>query len=146
MLVLGLDPGKAGGVAARNHEGLITAHKFPVTERDLADLVQELAQLDEGGQVHAFIEKVHSTPQMGVKSAFTFGQGFGGIRMCLVCHQIPFEEVRPQVWQKALGCLSRGDKNVTKAKAQQLFPTHKVTHAIADAMLIAEWGWRHLNR
>ena len=56
--------------------------------------------------------------------------------------QDPFEEVAPQVWQKVLGCLSRGDKNVTKAKAQQLFPAIKVTHAIADALLLAEYARR----
>jgi len=39
-----------------------------------------------------------------------------------------------------LGCLSKGDKNVTKAKAQEQFPNIKVTHATADALLIALYG------
>ena len=46
----------------------------------------------------------------------------------------------PQVWQKALGCMTGGDKNVTKRRAQELFPGHKITHATADALLIAHYG------
>ena len=77
---------------------------------------------------------------MGVVSAFTFGRGYGNIEMALTAAGIPFERVRPQVWQKALGCLTKGDKNITKRKAQELFPSIKVTHAIADSLLIANYG------
>lgn len=59
--------------------------------------------------------------------------------MALTAAGIPFDEVSPAVWQKYLGCLTGGDKNVTKAKAQQLFPHITVTHAIADAILIGEY-------
>lgn len=38
-----------------------------------------------------------------------------------------------------MGCLTKGDKNISKARAQQLFPTAKITHATADALLLAEW-------
>jgi hypothetical protein len=48
------------------------------------------------------------------------------------------------VWQGALECLSGGSKNVTKLRAQQLFPGEKVTHGSADALLIAEYGRRRL--
>lgn len=57
--------------------------------------------------------------------------------MVLVGIGIPFEERVPRVWQKIMGCLTGGDKNVSKARAQQLFPQIKVTHAIADSLLIA---------
>ena len=80
---------------------------------------------------------------MGVKSAFTFGQGFGHIEMALTAAGIPFERVSPQKWQKAMGCLTKGDKNVSKRRAQELFPHLKVTHATADALLIAAYGRRN---
>ncbi len=38
--------------------------------------------------------------------------------------------------------LTKGDKNVSKRRAQELFPALKVTHAIADALLIAEFARR----
>jgi hypothetical protein len=60
----------------------------------------------------------------------------------LVAAGLPFELVSPAMWQRAMGCLSGGDKNVTKRKAQELFPDLYITHATADALLIAEYGRR----
>ena len=79
---------------------------------------------------------------MGVVSAFTFGRGLGQLEGIITALGLPLERIAPQVWQKALGCLSKGDKNVTKRKAQELFPSLKITHATADALLIAEYGRR----
>lgn len=139
--ILGIDPGRTGGLAIVGAEHA-EAHKMPSSERDLYDLLGILAY---NFQPHAILEKVHSSPQMGVKSAFTFGQGKGALIMGLTACQISFEEVVPNKWQKALSCQSKGDKNVTKRKAQQLFPDIKITHAIADALLIAEYGRRNLT-
>jgi hypothetical protein len=41
-------------------------------------------------------------------------------------------------------CLTKGDKNVSKAAAQRLWPKLKITHANADALLIAEYGRQFL--
>ncbi len=46
---------------------------------------------------------------------------------------------------KTLDCMTGGDKNVTKRKAQELFPEIKVTHAIADALLIGEYARRDIE-
>ena len=70
---------------------------------------------------------------------FTFGGSFRSLKVHLQWAGIPFDEVTPRKWQKALGCASGGDKKVTKARAQELFPTVRMTHAIADAYLIAEY-------
>jgi hypothetical protein len=94
----------------------------------------------------AVLEHVHSSPQMGVKSAFTFGQSFGHVLGILDANEVPYLLVRPQKWQKDMGCMSGGDKNRTKAEAQRRWPFIKMTHRIADSMLLAEWarvyGWR----
>ncbi|HEX5137386.1 MAG TPA: hypothetical protein VFY93_10455 [Planctomycetota bacterium] len=45
--------------------------------------------------------------------------------------------------QKERSAAKRDKKNALKARAQQLFPSVKVTHATADALLIAEWGRRN---
>lgn len=78
----------------------------------------------------------------GSVGTFTFGQNYGFLRGCLRTVGIEFEEVRAQDWQMVLGCRTRGDKNISKAKAQQIFPTVKCTHAISDALLLAEFGRR----
>jgi len=141
MNILGIDPGQSGGVAqvvspGEFLRGETFAWKMPDTERDILDLLRAL-EID-----HAYIEAVHSMPRQGVSSSFKFGQNYGFLRGCLIALGIPFETVTPQKWQKAMGCLSHGDKNVTKAKAQELFPNLKITHATADALLISEYGRR----
>jgi Holliday junction resolvasome RuvABC endonuclease subunit len=91
------------------------------------------------------MEKVSSSPQMGVVSAFSFGKSQGFLIGLLTAMKIPYHEVTPQKWQKAMGCMSGGDKNVTKHAAQKLWPHLKITHRDADARLIAEYGRRFIN-
>lgn len=141
MMFVGLDPGLGGGIAVLADDGqVVWTEKMPASERDLLDLLSEGALKD--GPKRAALERVSSSPLMGVVSAFTFGKGYGGLRMALVAAKIPFDEVAPAVWQKHLGCRTKGDKNVSKRRAQELFPAVKVTHAIADALLLAEYARR----
>jgi hypothetical protein len=141
MTTIGIDPGKNGGIAWIA-DGKACVEKMPETLQDLWELIVSISlNAGTGGiGVRAYLEQVASSPQMGVKSAFSFGQGFGHLEMALTAAGIPFERVRPQVWQKALGCMTGGDKNITKRKAQEMFPGIKVTHATADALLIAYYG------
>jgi len=136
MTVIGCDPGVNGGIAWIT-DGKPCVEKMPDTLQDLWELLRDIAS---EGKCHAYLGQVHSSPQMGVKSAFTFGNGFGHLEMALTAAGIPFARIRPQLWQKELGCLTKGDKNVSKRKAQELFPSMKVTHATADALLIAQYG------
>jgi Holliday junction resolvasome RuvABC endonuclease subunit len=146
--IIGIDPGVTGGIAWIA-DGKPCVEKMPDTLQDLWELIEDIRNCEmstprfpnEHG-VKAYIEQVHSSPQMGVKSAFTFGQGYGRLEMALTAASIPFERVRPQAWQKALGCLTKGDKNVSKRRAQELYPQLKITHATADALLIATYGTR----
>jgi hypothetical protein len=82
---------------------------------------------------------------------FNFGWNYGSLRMAMIASGLPFEDVPPQVWQKALKIPSRKKegrqyketkaafKNRLKAKAQQLFPRVYITLATCDALLIAEY-------
>lgn len=140
MLVLGIDPGASGAIVVLDGRDGIDIIKLCETEADIGEFVRRYV----GG--HAFIEVVHSMPKQGVASSFTFGRSYGFLRGLLAGLQIPFDEVRPQAWQKAMGCLTKGDKNASKAAAQRLFPKLKVCHYNADALLIAEHGRRVLNQ
>ncbi len=144
-LYIGIDPGVGGGVAMLSEPGeVFYFEKMKATERDVLDVFAHLGASGRGFEPRAVLEFVRSSPQMGVTSAFTFGRGYGGLRMALVAAGIPFEEATPQTWQKFMGCRTGGDKNVSKAKAQELFPriASKITHHTADALLIAEYGRR----
>jgi Holliday junction resolvasome RuvABC endonuclease subunit len=143
MMILGIDPGRSGGFCLQCDDGdTMQPYKQPETDADILELIESLSwhALCKGHKLTAVIEKVHAMPKQGVTSTFTFGRNFGFLHGVLTALKIPVIEVTPQRWQKELGCMSKGDKNVTKQKAQQLFPDHKFTHATADACLIAYWG------
>lgn len=139
--IIGVDPGANGGIAWIT-DGKACVEKMPDTLQDLWELVVSISlEAGTGGMgIRAYLEAVSSSPQMGVVSAFSFGRGYGNLEMALTAAGIPFERVRPQVWQKSLGCMTKGDKNVSKRRAQELFPDRKITHATADALLIAHYG------
>lgn len=144
--IIGIDPGMSGGIAMLEKDKPPLVEKMPETERDLFDFLTELYSTVDS-LPKAYIEAVHAMPKQGVTSSFTFGASYGGLRMALVAVGIPFETVPPGTWQRAMSCLSKGDKNVTKRRAQELFPSVKVTHAKADALLIAAFGWsKHVGR
>lgn len=137
LVYVGIDPGASGGIAILNSVGGVCVVKpMPPTHRDILDMLTGI------GPSRAVLEFVRSSPQMGVTSAFTFGQSYGALRMALVAAGVPFDEVTPQKWQQAMGCRTKGDKNVSKRRAQELFPSVKVTHATADALLLAEYARR----
>jgi len=138
MTTIGIDPGKSGGIAWIDERGRMCVEKMPETLRDLWDFIVTFHDHDTGCK--AYLEQVHSMPGQGVSSSFTFGQGYGALEMALIAAGIPFERVTPQKWQKAMQCMTKGDKNVSKRRAQELFPEIKFTHATADAALIAEYG------
>lgn len=140
MIAIGIDPGKTGGMSVITKDS-VSANSFAqLTEADISEhfmLIGAMVKL--GMPAFAMLERVHSSPQMGVASAFTFGDGFGFLRGCLNSHKIPYELVQPQKWQKSMGCLSGGNKNITKAAAQRLYPAMTITHSIADSLLIATY-------
>ena len=150
MYYLGIDPGVSGGMCLLDEYGTVACvGKFKdKTEHDIATLFKDYIKVGSygtdgtSGNGFAIIEKVHSMPKQGVASTFKFGRSYGFLRGCLVCNNIPFEEIAPAKWQRELHCLSKGDKNVTKARAQQLFSSQveRITHYIADAMLLAEYA------
>jgi Holliday junction resolvasome RuvABC endonuclease subunit len=143
-ITIGIDPGANGAIAWIDERGKSCVEKMPDTLQDLWELMCDITNFPrstiDGRKYKAYIEQVSSSPQMGVVSAFSFGRGYGNLEMALTAAGIPFERVRPQVWQKAMGCMTKGDKNISKAKAQELFPDKKIIHATADALLIALYG------
>lgn len=153
-IVIGIDPGKSGGIAVIS-DAEVETHKMPATETDLLELLREYSGLKKSGLgvtwAIAFTEKVHAGPKMASSAAFKFGEGVASIRMACLALNIRLEYVTPQKWQKEFGLIVKGrglgqddtsKKNRNKARAQELFPGIKMTHAIADALLIAEFGRR----
>jgi hypothetical protein len=155
--VLAIDPGGSGGLAWIDAWGTAVARKLDgMTEADIAAYLRDLRTISESTPLFAYIEQVGANRgkgdrRQGASSMFTFGQSYGFLRGCLIALQIPFEQVRPQVWLPAMGLRGAKDetqtqkKNRHKAKAQQMFPQLKPTHATADALLLAAYGRRQLT-
>jgi hypothetical protein len=144
MNFIGIDPGQSGGMVLLNREGgllFVTAFN-KATEGDIASELREWDDIDNDYHAIACLEAVHSMPKQGVASSFKFGVSYGFLRGILTGLNIRWDTVTPQKWQKVMGCMTKGDKNVSKAAAQRLWPNTKWTHAIADAALIAEYARR----
>lgn len=151
-LFIGVDPGKTGGLVCLSLTGIVSVIQMPLSERDVWNWFFEFAYcpLD-----FAVIERVHSMPDQGVSSTFKFGCSYGGLRMALIAAGIPFEDVTPQTWMRALSIPPKKKtesksqwKERLRAKAQQLFPSLSLWKeprsrgkqlAVADALLIAEF-------
>lgn len=143
MKFVGIDPGKAGFAAVIQEDG--TVRSAPFSEHGYAILFESL--LNE--RTFAILERVHSSPQMGVTSSFSFGQNFGFIQGLLTANRISYELVLPNKWKRFFGCTA--DKNTSIAVAQRLFPDvdlratdrcRKPHDGKAEALLMAEYGRR----
>lgn len=152
MLTLGIDPGLSGALALLDGDGIaeFVADLPVIRDKSLAwidggALQSMLLEAIHGRPCRAFVERVSSSPQQGVASAFTFGIGFGAILATLQTLRLPLELVTPAQWKLALGLAK--DKRASLDKARLLFPTaelHLAKHdGRAEALLLAHFA---LNR
>ena len=145
MMILGIDPGKDGALARIEDGKLRSVYSF----KDRTTF--SLAALMGGARDarYTFVEDVHSSPQQGVVSAFTFGKGYGVILGALYVQGVNVKLIRPVEWQGALGCLSEGNKKSLFEFAKSLYPTEYAVGmfkaAQADAVLIAHYGMKFMQ-
>jgi len=117
-------------------------------------------------QVEVFLEEPQLprfTPkkaQFSVQAHNKLGRSLGQLEGLCIAMNWRVNGLSPQKWQNALGCKTGGDKNVSKSFAEAAFPfltrtsakgivssrgvgtvRSAVTHAIADALLIAAYGY-----
>lgn len=144
---IGIDPGKGGGIAylqdPEQPDWFETkAEKMPATGTDVLDALEDYGRLFNS---RAAIENVGAMPGEGRTSCFVFGRMFERVQMACFAVGLPFDLVVPSVWQKTFGLLKKKGETKTQKKnrhkevAQRLFPHLKITHYVADSLLIAEW-------
>ena len=140
---LAIDPGSLGGLAFISEFNTVSVYKMPETPKDLYDLLKSFT---DKYIVECHMEKVAGRPGMGGAAMFNFGKGYGHLEMALLALEIKTTTLSPQKWQKTMmignaSGLSKTEwKNKLKAKAQQLFPSVRVTLWSADALLILEYA------
>jgi hypothetical protein len=147
--ILAVDPGVKGGFAWQIPGEVPHCEPF----KDAGDLVQLCAQFRElpfsGIDLRvAYLEEVSGfigVPRPG-RAMFTFGRSFGRIEAWCAMANFEIRRVRPQQWQKALGCLSHKGESCADHKrrlvalARERFPALDVRNETADALLILDYG------
>lgn len=156
-LYIGIDPGLHGAIAAYGpmlrtmaiadiptHELTINGKKrLQIDKHALSALLK--MQAKDGGR--AFVEDVHSMPEQGVASSFSFGFVAGCIQQAVVDAGFELVLVPPQVWKRRFNV--KADKDAARARASELLPAHahlwplKKHHNRAEAALIALYGARY---
>jgi crossover junction endodeoxyribonuclease RuvC len=141
-VIAAIDPGVSGAIAIIDTNGnVIAVEDLPIhlirsgrklrTELDLAGL---RAMLTAQPIEHVFIEAVHAMPKQGVVSMFRFGYAAGAIAGLVTGLALPLTLVRPQAWQRSVGCGPAPD--AARQRAARLCP------GIADRLLRKKDGNR----
>ena len=135
---LGIDPGASGGLAVIAADA-VTAEPMPATERDIW---QWFHWYEPGQRPVAVLEKVGGyvgEAQPG-SAAFKFGASYGMLKMALIAAGIPFEEVTPQTWQKALGIPPRRKgKRAKRLKATKDGPKELYSDRLEGGESKTQW-------
>lgn len=149
--VIGIDPGKKGGVAYTAIDG-IQAVPMPLIGKDIDGRILAQALNDIIPDL-VVIEKVHAMPKQGVTSMFNFGKGYGQLIGICEALFLPYILVTPQAWKKKVLAGTSKDKHAAIQYCQQRYPSvslipprGRVPHdGMADAVCLVEYGMSYLN-
>jgi len=148
--ILGIDPGKSGGIAVCKRGLIVEFHKYPKTIRDAYYILYEICNNWSGSQI-AYLEQVHAFPTDARSSAFKFGVNYGIWQGLLEGFQIECKLVAPQLWMKPLGLPKdkQNRKHRLKTLAQNVIDKQnvpmenkkRVTLNTSDAIIISMYGY-----
>lgn len=158
VVFVGADPGKQGGIVVvhtfKDISPVRTWHLMPTGEMDLLTLFRSEVRLTTKDKVVIGIERVSSMPGEGHAGAFTFGEGYGGLKMAAMACDFERILIPPRTWQAFFKIKARGKRTKAQFKdeirqaAHSKFPdiplwkeprTKGKQLAICDAMFIAEY-------
>jgi len=138
MIVLGIDPGLRGGLAAWSDGTVVAMAKMPIRQK-IMDWGAIRAWLDAlPAPCAAYIE----TPQMrpGSQGHLTAAGNWGGLKVLLFLAGMRTIHVPANAWCRALGKPPGSGKTWNMALASQLAGTEISHDGIADALLIGHYG------
>ena len=150
-MIWGIDPGVTGAIALFDPiKGDLDIFDMPIVivnkkKRVEPALVAQILSQEVKGRV--FIEKVGAMPNQGVASMFSFGQSYGVMLGAAAALKLPTTAVTPRLWMKAVGRQRGSNKDASRARACQLFPSYahyfkrKKDDGRADAALLCYYGF-----
>jgi len=148
-MIIGIDPGKSGGLASISEDGEIRVHKCPETIKEMTSIVNGCVNYAyiENEILMATIEYVHAFPTDSASSAFKFGTNYGIWLGILESFRVSYRKVSPQKWMDYYQPLSKEKpkrKNELKEIAKEWYP--KATLKTSDAICIAVWSEHDRNK
>jgi len=145
--ILCIDPGASGGLAIFDTYNDVAAWSMPEGMTAQIDAIR--AASAENPNLTAVIEKVgFHRPGNSAVSTAKFARHCGHLEAALYSVGVPFEEVAPGVWMKALGALpadKTARKNAIKEQVARRFPHLDVTLKTADALGMLVWAMQRSN-
>jgi len=145
--ILCIDPGASGGLAIFDTYNDVAAWSMPEGMTAQIDAIR--AASAENPNLTAVIEKVgFHRPGNSAVSTAKFARHCGHLEAALYSVGVPFEEVAPGVWMKALGALpadKTARKNAIKENVARRFPHLAVTLKTADALGMLVWAMQRSN-
>ena len=145
--ILCIDPGASGGLALLNHESIIDAFPMPDGMTGQIDAIRHIAATNPG--IMAVLEKVgfHRPGNSAVATA-KFARHCGHLEAALYTWGIPYTEVSPAVWMRALGTLPKDKadrKRAIKEIVARRFPHLTITLKTSDALGMLVWAMQRSN-
>jgi crossover junction endodeoxyribonuclease RuvC len=150
VLIVGVDPGKSGAVAAIESTGKYHSHFIGTDVHEFICYLQSIPS-----QSVVFIEKAQVYPRNGSVGMFNYGKGYGELIGVATALGFSLKLVPPQKWFKTLqiGKLMGIGKEGSIRAARSLHPSLDLRASdrcrtphdgLADALLIAEYGRRQV--
>jgi hypothetical protein len=129
MNLLGIDPGRKGGIALLEADRPATIYRvqtwpMPDTTRELHDLIAGLPLIKICALEKPFYPNVN-----GSRVISTIAENYGILKGALIWRDIPFQEVRPVDWKKSLNIPA--DKSAARQRASTFFPDDAEQWALA---------------
>jgi len=141
MKILGVDPGKNGAFASYDGE-VLTTYKMPKCPARMTVLINELTKSHDLVVVERVTGWFPGAKMAFASRGFTMGCWFyGPVCAALSVDPSKVKFVMSAQWQRDLGCLSGGDKKLLVEYARKMHPQFRIINQVADAVLIASWGF-----
>ena len=145
--ILCIDPGASGGMAIFGLDGCVEAVPMPEGMTAQIDAIRNLAVANPS--ITAILEKVgfHRPGNSAVATA-KFARHCGHLEAALYTWGIPYTEVSPAVWMRALGTLPKDKadrKRAIKEIVARRFPHLTITLKTSDALGMLVWAMQRSN-
>ena len=112
LVIIGIDPGKNGGISAYDGENILFCKACPDTPRKMYLYIKKILEICKKNKIHkskvlVYIEHVHAFPTDSTPSAFKFGTNFGMWLGVINSNNLKTKQVIPRIWMKHFGDLPK---------------------------------------